>query len=191
MRKLFVYVFLHIRVDFCNIRFVDNRKIYSDRKRLKPVTVIILKAASKPEIIRRAKFASDDPAFIRIFHIKRIENAGIFNSLFRKFIHGEACVLKNLGVAVAVICQLSAFSFAHYVVPKACPFVIDVLRHFFGGAKLFADIKVLLELLRAFRTRSCPVVVHIVAILEPQKPKPSAVVIRELLCYSVVGFFAS
>ena len=48
-RKFLVYVFLHIRFDFCNICVVDNRKIYFDRKSLMPITVIILKAAPKPK----------------------------------------------------------------------------------------------------------------------------------------------
>ena len=47
----------------------------------------------------------------------------------------------------------------------------------------------LLEQLRAFRIWSCPIVVHIVAILEPQKPEPPAVIVRELLRYFIVGFF--
>ena len=135
--------------------------------------------------------ASDDPAFIRIFYIKRIENTGIFKSLFRKFIHSGVYVLKDFGIAAAAIYQLAASAPICYVVPKALPFLIDFINGFFGSAKLFTDIKVLLEHFCYSRIWSDVTVVHIIAVLKPQKPKPSAVVIRELLCHLVVGFFAS
>ena len=69
------------------------------------------------------------------------------------------------------------------------PFLIDLINGFFGSAKLFTDIKVLLEHFCYSRSWSDVTVVHIIAVLEPQKPKPSAVVIRELLRYFIVGFF--
>ena len=51
MRKLFVYVFLHIRFDFGNICVVDNRKIHYSGAGHISLTVVVLKAGSKPEII--------------------------------------------------------------------------------------------------------------------------------------------